>query len=161
MSKNCPKRWQKCLQRDFFFVFSGELFFWPGQRRYLQRRCLQSFKAVPFSYLEFFPKEGHSTMMDSHSSSRIFSLAALLKITCCCCGFMACPRDSMAMELLAAQKSWPPVAFAWVVSAWPRCAIGMPTSISAEIRVLTSKALVTSFLAISFYVILLSSLLSE
>ena len=31
--------------------------------------CMQHWKAVPFSYLEFFPKEGHSTMIDKHSSS--------------------------------------------------------------------------------------------
>ena len=29
-------------------------FFWPGQRRNVQKICLQSFKAVPFLYREFF-----------------------------------------------------------------------------------------------------------
>ena len=54
---------------NFYLCPAENLFFWPGQRRNVQRMCLQSFKAVPFSYLEFFPKEGHSTMMDRHSFS--------------------------------------------------------------------------------------------
>ena len=61
------KKGQTFIQREFFFVSCGGNYFWPGQRRNVQRICLQSFKAVLFSYLEFFfPKEGHSTMMDRH-----------------------------------------------------------------------------------------------
>ena len=57
-------------------------------------------------------------------------------------------------------KRWPPVT---VAPAWPApCMIGMSTFISAgnPCFLIASKALVRSFLAISFFVILLSSLLS-
>ena len=82
---------------------------------------------------------------------------ALLRITCYCYGFMACPRDSMAIQLLAPQK-------VGHLSLWsqrgPVHDWDVDIHIGRKPVFLTSKALVTSFLAISFYVILLSSLLS-
>ena len=72
-SVSCRKITEKVdksfCRRNFLSVLWGILV-WPGQRRNVQRICLQkSFKAMPRSYLEFFPKECHSTMMDGHSSS--------------------------------------------------------------------------------------------
>ena len=63
-----PKKWTKVFAEGMFFCLLRRIFFQPGQRRNVQRMCLQSFKAVPFSYVEFFQK-GHSTAMDRHSSS--------------------------------------------------------------------------------------------
>ena len=64
-----PKKWTKIFAGGIFRSVLWRIFFWPGQQRNVQRICLQSFKVVPFLYLEFLPKEGHSTMMDRHSSS--------------------------------------------------------------------------------------------
>ena len=78
---------------------------------------------------------------------------------------MACPRDSMAIQLLA-------IALRKKLATWhfrlsrlgvAPCTIGMSTSILAgnasSLRQL-QKLFVRSFLAISFYVILVSFLLS-
>ena len=64
-----PKKWTKVFAEGIFLCVLRRIFFWPGQRRNVQRICLQSFKAVPFSCVEFFPKEGRSMTMDRHSSS--------------------------------------------------------------------------------------------
>ena len=64
-----PKKGTQVFAEGIFLCVLWRIFFWPGQRRNVQRICLQSFKAVPYSYMEFFPKEGHSTMIDRHSSS--------------------------------------------------------------------------------------------
>ena len=87
------KKWTKVFAEGIFVCVPRRIFLWAGQRRNVQRICLQSFKAVPFSYLDFFPKEGHSAMMDTWTDillPRSLFLAALLRITCCCYGFMAC-----------------------------------------------------------------------
>ena len=54
-------------------------------------------------------------------------------------------------------KSWPTVT---LTSVWPRAQSGCRRPYWQEICVSYVKGLVTSFLVISFYVILLSSLLS-
>ena len=64
-----PKKGTKVFAEGIFLCVLWRIFFWPGQGINVQRIRLQSLKAVPFSYLEFLPKEGHSTMMDRHSSS--------------------------------------------------------------------------------------------
>ena len=73
--------------------------------------------------------------------------------------FMACPRNPVAFQLLAATCARrPPVSDARLgTGAAPRT-IAMSTGLSTSF--LTSKAFVTSLLALSFYVIFLSSLLS-
>ena len=75
-AKKCPKNMPAKFQGCAFFV--------PGV--FPKRRSLND-DGQTF----FFP-------------GRSLSLVALLRITCCWYGFMACPRDSMAIQLLAAQR---------------------------------------------------------
>ena len=58
-----------------------------------QRICLQSFKAVPFSYRKFFSKR-----RSLNDDGQTFFFPEVFP------GFMACPHDSMAIQLLAAKK---------------------------------------------------------
>ena len=74
----------KVFSREFSLC-PAENLSWPGQRRNVQRICLQSFKAVPFSYLEFFSqKKGTQRWWTDILLTRSLSLAALLWITRCC-----------------------------------------------------------------------------
>ena len=88
---------------------------------------------------------------------KVFPESPLLKITCCCYGFMACPRDSMAIQLLAVQNAGHLSLSPWCGPVHDR---DVDVHIGRKCVFHTSEALVTSFLTISFYVILLSPLLS-
>ena len=125
----------------------------PVENIFLARAAKKCPKNMPEKFQGcaiFVPgKEGHSTTMNRHSAPRSVSLAALLRITCCCYGFMVCPRGLMAIQLLAAQK----VGHLSLSPESPRPGPGdrdVNVHIGRKSVSLTSKALVTSFLAISF-----------
>ena len=138
MSKNHRKSGQKFLQteREFFFVSCGDSFFLvrPGQRRNVQKICLQSFKTLPFSFLEFLPKEGHSTMMDRHSSSPKSFLGRprppwnhLLLLW-----IYGMPARFDGNSAARSAKSWPPVTLA---SPWRRARSGCRRPYQQEVHV--------------------------
>ena len=131
------KRGTKAFAEGIFSLCPVEdLFLGLGKRRNVQRICLQSFKAVPSSYVEFFfQKKVTQRWWTDILLPQSLSSVALLRSTCCGYGFTACPRDSMAIQLLAAQKSWPPVIFAWVVSTWTHARSGCRRPYWQEIRV--------------------------
>ena len=112
-------------------------FFWPGQRRNAQRICLQSFKDLPFSYLEFFPKEGHSTMMDRHSSSPKFFLSRPPYNHLLLLWIYGMPTRLDGDSAVCSAKSWPPVT---VASAWPRARSECRRPYRQEIRVSCVKS---------------------
>ena len=218
-----PKKGTKVFAEGIFLCVLWRIIFWPRQRRKVQKRiCLQSFKAVPLSYLEFFPKESHSTMMDRLSSSPKSFVSRPPQNHLLLLWIYGMPTQFDDDSAARSAKSWPPVTFAWVILAWPRlfyawdaisfttmaagpvsihfvcgetrrpagdcfatpvlvgrdataaivvnemretavvaaCTIGMSTSILAGNLCFLRQKLVTSFLVISFYAILLSSLLS-
>ena len=87
--KNHRKNRQKFLQREFF-VSSGESF-WPGQRRYVQRIIMpEKFQSCAIFVHVFFFQEKVTQRWWTDIILPFLSLAALLRITCWCNGFMAC-----------------------------------------------------------------------
>ena len=147
-----PKRWAKVFAAGIFLCVLRS-FLWPGQRRNVQRICLQSFKAVPFSYLEFFSKWRSL----NHDGQAFFfpevfpwplsseSLAVAVDLCVYLCVYVMPTRfdgDSAARSA----KSWPPVTLA---SAWPRAGSEChgDVHIGRKSVFLTSRALVLSFLA--------------
>ena len=88
-----------------------------------------------FRTQSFFPKEVTQWWWTDMLLPRRLFLAALLKITCCCYVFMACPRDSMANSAAHSAKSWPPITLAWVASARPRDKLGCRRPFRQETRV--------------------------
>ena len=83
----------------------GESFFGQGSEVMSKEYACKFQGCAIFVPGVFFQKEDHSTMMDRHfSSPKSFLSRPFLRIICCCYGFMACPCDLMAIQLLAAQK---------------------------------------------------------
>ena len=155
-----PKRGQKFLQTEFFYVSCGESVFGQGSGEMSNEYACKVSRLCHFRTWNFFPKEGHSTMMDRHSSSPKFfltrpSLESLAVAMDLWHAHAITDGDSAARSA----KSWPPVTFAWVVSAWSRARSRCRRPYWQEIHMSYVNALVASFLVISFYVILLSSLL--
>ena len=142
---------------NFFFVSCGESFFGQGSEEMSREYACKVSRLCHFRTWSFFQKKVSQRWWTDNLLPRSLSLAALLRITCCCYGFMACPRDSMEIQLLKAQK-------VGHLSLSPRCGPvhdwDVDVHISRKSVFLPSKALVTSFLTISFYAILRSSLLS-
>ena len=106
-SVSCRKITQKVDKsfcRENFSLYHVEnLFPRPGQRRnVLSRNMPAKFQGraifVPgvFSKRRSLNDDGQTFSPPPPTPSRSLSLAALLRITCCCYVFMACPRDSMA-----------------------------------------------------------------
>ena len=63
------KSGQKFLQREFFFVSCGESFLARAAKKCSKNMPAKFQGRVIFVPGVFFPREGHSTMMDRHSSS--------------------------------------------------------------------------------------------
>ena len=139
-----------CVKRRIFFFGQGSEEMSKEYACKVSRRC-------HFRTWSFFQKKVTQRWWTDILLPQRFSLAALLRITCCCYGFMACPRDPMAIQLFAAQK-------VGHLSLSPRRGPMHDRDVDVHIGrksvFLASKALVTSFLTTSFYVIFLSSLLS-
>ena len=156
MLKNHRKNGQKFLQRECFFVSCEESFFSQGSEEMSKECACKVSRLCHFRTWSFFKKVAQRRWTDI-LPPRSLSRVPLLKITCCCYGFMACPRDFMAIQLLAVQN-------AGHLSLSPRRGPVHDRDVDVHIGrksvFHTSEALVTSFLTISFYVILLSPLLN-
>ena len=129
------KKGTKVFAEGIFLCVLWRIIFWPRQRRNVQRICLQSFKAVPLSYLEFFPKEGHSTMMDRHSSSPKSFLSRPPKNHLLLLWIHGMPTRFDGDSAARSAKSWPPVTFAWVMLAWLSARSGCRRPYWQEIRI--------------------------
>ena len=161
MSKNYRKSGQKVLQREFFFVSCGEFFLARAAKK-CPKNMSAKFQGRAIFVPGVFSKEGHSTIMDKHSSSPKSFLSRPPKnylLLLCIYGmptrFVGGVAARSAKKLATCHSRLSRLGVA-------PCTIGMSTSITAGNPCFSRqiKALVTSFLAISFYMFLLSSLLS-
>ena len=105
MSKNHRKSRQKFFHREFFFVSCGESFFGQGSKEMSKEYACKVSRLCHFLTWSLCQKKVTQWWWTDLLLPRSLSLVAVLRITCCFYGFMACgPRDSMANQLLAAQE---------------------------------------------------------
>ena len=156
MSKNHQKSGQKFLQRNFFFVSCGKSFMARTAKKCPKNMPAKFQGRAVFVPGFFFQQKVTQRWWTDILLPRSLSLAALLGITCCCYVFIACPRDSMANSAARSKIVKKVGRLSLSPESHRRCPVhdrDVDVYNGKNPVFLTSKALVTSFLANSFYLI--------
>ena len=94
----------KSFCRGNFSLYPADNFFGQGSEEMSKEYACKVSRLCRFCTWSFSQSKITQRWWTDILLPRSLSLAALLRITCCCYGFMSCPRDSMAIQLLAGQK---------------------------------------------------------
>ena len=124
----------KSFCRGNFSLYPADNFFSQGSEEMSKEYAWKVSRLCRFCTWSFSQSKITQQWWTDILLPRSLSLAALLRITCCCYGFMSCPRDSMAIQRFSCSQGKKLVTCHSRLGVAP-CTMVMSTSMSAGIRV--------------------------